>query len=122
MNLPAVLLNSLFLSSMVRSGSMMDAIASAIRFAARLAAVSSAAAASMPLLFFGRASAAAPSLALAAPSAASGSPEASAAAFVAASSSAWRKSTTLFHLVATVSCSTRPTGDFEWRGAARSCK
>ena len=53
MNIQAVLLNSLLLSSGVLSGSMMmDALASALRVASRLAAVSSAAAASMPLLFF----------------------------------------------------------------------
>ena len=75
MTLPAVLLSSLLLNSVVLSGSMMmHAFASTVRFASRLAAVSSAVTASMPLPFFGRASAAAPSSAPAAPSAASGSP------------------------------------------------
>ena len=75
MTRPAVLLNNLFLSSAVLSGSMMmDVFASTVRLASRLAAVSSAAAASMPLLLFGRVSAAAPSSALTAPSAVSVSP------------------------------------------------
>ena len=42
--------------------------------------------------------------------------------FRGSSSSAWRKSTARFHLVATASYSMKPTGDFEWRVAARRCK
>ena len=105
MTLPAVLLSSLFLNSVVPSGStMMNTFASTVRFASRLAAVPSAAAASMPPPFFRSRKRSGTVVGACRAKRSLWLPHvASAVAFVAASSSAWRKSPTLFHLVATVS-------------------